>query len=52
MSKKDKARVTITVQYPIWKKLRELQVEKEIWGSSRAIGFLFDEYEKTKMGEQ
>ena len=41
----DKRRVTITIQYPIWKKLQALQLDKEIWGLSAAIEFLIKEYE-------
>lgn len=48
MSKIDKKRVSVTVQYPVWQRLKKLEVEKEIWGKSEAIEFLLNEYERNK----
>jgi len=45
MSKDDKKRVTITIQYGAWRKLKHVEELEELWGLSRAIDFVCDEYE-------
>ena len=37
-------RKTVTLHYKNWKNLRQLQVDKELWGHDQAIKFLLDFY--------
>ena len=41
-------RKTITIQTPIWEKLKELQVEQRVWGHSALIEILIEEHERNK----
>jgi len=49
MSKQDKKRVTITIQFGAWRKLKHIEETEELWGLSKAIDFVCDEYEKSQL---
>jgi len=42
------ARKTFTVQYEVWRDVKKLEADEEIWGKSKAIRFLLDQYKKIK----
>ena len=49
MSKSDKKRITTTVNYQTWSRLKKIEADKELWGLDKTIAFLLDDYEKNKL---